>query len=66
MRHTVCEENRSGMKCLYIQTFGCQMNVNDSDKIVTLLKDEGYETTDDAECADLILVNTCSIREKAA
>ena len=42
------------------------MNVNDSDKIVTLLRDEGYETTDDAECADLVLVNTCSIREKAA
>jgi tRNA-2-methylthio-N6-dimethylallyladenosine synthase len=42
------------------------MNVNDSEKIVTLLKDDGYETTDDAECADLILVNTCSIREKAA
>ncbi|MDO9558678.1 MAG: tRNA (N6-isopentenyl adenosine(37)-C2)-methylthiotransferase MiaB [Syntrophales bacterium] len=53
-------------KYLYIQTFGCQMNVNDSDKIVTLLRDEGYETTDDAECADLVLVNTCSIREKAA
>lgn len=42
------------------------MNVNDSDKIVTLLKDEGYETTDAAACADLILINTCSIREKAA
>lgn len=53
-------------KYLYIQTFGCQMNVNDSEKIVTLLKDEGYETTVDAECADLILINTCSIREKAA
>ena len=53
-------------KYLYIQTFGCQMNVNDSDKIVTLLKGEGYGTTDDAECADLIIVNTCSIREKAA
>jgi tRNA-2-methylthio-N6-dimethylallyladenosine synthase len=53
-------------KYLYIQTFGCQMNVNDSEKIVTLLRDEGYETTDNAEGADLILVNTCSIREKAA
>ncbi|MBA4397915.1 MAG: tRNA (N6-isopentenyl adenosine(37)-C2)-methylthiotransferase MiaB, partial [Syntrophus sp. (in: bacteria)] len=52
-------------KYLYIQTFGCQMNVNDSEKIVTLLKNEGYETTDNAECADLVLVNTCSIREKA-
>jgi len=42
------------------------MNVNDSDKIVMLLKDDGYETTQNVECADLILVNTCSIREKAA
>jgi len=51
---------------MYIQTFGCQMNVNDSDKIVALLINDGYEITGDAECADLILVNTCSIREKAA
>jgi tRNA-2-methylthio-N6-dimethylallyladenosine synthase len=42
------------------------MNVNDSDKIATLLRGEGYGTTDDAENADLILINTCSIREKAA
>jgi tRNA-2-methylthio-N6-dimethylallyladenosine synthase len=66
MRRTVNKEDQQKKKCLHIQTFGCQMNVNDSDKIVTLLKGEGYETTDDAECADLILVNTCSIREKAA
>jgi tRNA-2-methylthio-N6-dimethylallyladenosine synthase len=66
MSRNICKENRFDRKYLYIQTFGCQMNVNDSDKIVTLLKGEGYETTDAAECADLILVNTCSIREKAA
>lgn len=42
------------------------MNVSDSDKIVTLLTSDGYETTNDAESADLILINTCSIREKAA
>ena len=42
------------------------MNVNDSDKIVTLLERDGYETTDDAGRADLIVVNACSIREKAA
>ncbi len=53
-------------KYLYIQTFGCQMNVNDSEKIVALLAQDGYETTDDAGRADLIVVNTCSIREKAA
>jgi tRNA-2-methylthio-N6-dimethylallyladenosine synthase len=53
-------------KCLYIQTFGCQMNVSDSEKIVMLLRNEGFETTLDAGRADLIIVNTCSIREKAA
>ena len=66
MSRNICKENRLDRKYLYIQTFGCQMNVNDSDKIVTLLTEEGYETTDDAEYADLILLNTCSIREKAA
>jgi tRNA-2-methylthio-N6-dimethylallyladenosine synthase len=52
-------------KRLYIQTFGCQMNVNDSEKIVTLLQQAGWETTDEVSRADLIIVNTCSIREKA-
>jgi tRNA-2-methylthio-N6-dimethylallyladenosine synthase len=66
MSRNISKENRFDRKYLYIQTFGCQMNVNDSDKIVTLLAEEGYETTDEAECADLILLNTCSIREKAA
>ncbi len=53
-------------KLLYIQTFGCQMNVHDSEQMATLLADEGYETTNDVKLADLILINTCSIREKAA
>ncbi|MEK7375258.1 MAG: tRNA (N6-isopentenyl adenosine(37)-C2)-methylthiotransferase MiaB, partial [Thermodesulfobacteriota bacterium] len=53
-------------KQLYIQTFGCQMNVQDSEKMAALLQDSGYEATDDPKRADLILVNTCSIREKAA
>jgi len=53
-------------KKLYIQTFGCQMNVHDSEQIVALLKPYGYEETDRASRADVILVNTCSIREKAA
>ena len=53
-------------KQLYIQTFGCQMNVQDSEKMAALLQDTGYEATDDPKRADLILVNTCSIREKAA
>jgi len=52
-------------KKLYIQTFGCQMNVEDAQKMAALLKPSGYEMTDDPEGAQLILVNTCSIREKA-
>ncbi|MEN6623191.1 MAG: tRNA (N6-isopentenyl adenosine(37)-C2)-methylthiotransferase MiaB [Smithella sp.] len=53
-------------KLLYIQTFGCQMNVHDSEQMATLLAGEGYKTTDNIKLADLILLNTCSIREKAA
>ena len=53
-------------KKLYIKTFGCQMNEYDSDKMADVLREShGYELTDAAEEADLLLVNTCSIREKA-
>jgi tRNA-2-methylthio-N6-dimethylallyladenosine synthase len=53
-------------KRLFIYTFGCQMNVHDSEKIVALMEKSGFESVDDAEKADLIIINTCSIREKAA
>jgi len=49
---------------VFIKTFGCQMNVYDSGKIQALLEKDGYETVDDPEAADLVLVNTCSVREK--
>lgn len=52
-------------KYLYIETFGCQMNVHDSEQMAVLLGDMGYKLTDDSQIADLILMNTCSIREKA-
>ncbi|WP_042428728.1 tRNA (N6-isopentenyl adenosine(37)-C2)-methylthiotransferase MiaB [Comamonas granuli] len=53
-------------KKIYIKTFGCQMNEYDSDKMVDVMHAaEGYETTQDPEEADLILFNTCSVREKA-
>ncbi len=52
-------------KHLYIETFGCQMNVHDSEQMVVLLAGMGYTLTDDAQKADLILINGCSIREKA-
>jgi len=55
-----------GKKRLYIQTFGCQMNVHDSEQIAALMEKQGYVCTGDAEEADLVIVNTCSIREKAA
>jgi tRNA-2-methylthio-N6-dimethylallyladenosine synthase len=55
----------SGRK-VFIKTFGCQMNEYDSDKMADVLRAaEGYEPTDDVEQADLILFNTCSVREKA-
>lgn len=52
-------------KYIYIKTFGCQMNVHDSEQIETLLAGEGYGKTDDVTKADVIIVNTCSIRAKA-
>ena len=56
---------RAWMK-LYIKTMGCQMNEYDSDKMADVLREShGYELTDAPENADLLLVNTCSIREKA-
>jgi tRNA-2-methylthio-N6-dimethylallyladenosine synthase len=53
-------------KQLFIQTFGCQMNVHDSEQIVQLMGRWGYQSVDDARDASLVILNTCSIREKAA
>ncbi|MDT8400672.1 MAG: tRNA (N6-isopentenyl adenosine(37)-C2)-methylthiotransferase MiaB [Bacteroidales bacterium] len=50
---------------LYIETYGCQMNVADSEVVVSILKDEGFTVTDRIDQADLILVNTCSVRDNA-
>jgi tRNA-2-methylthio-N6-dimethylallyladenosine synthase len=52
-------------KLLYLETFGCQMNVSDSEKIVSLLKEIGYQRTDDLSTADMIIMNTCCVRAKA-
>lgn len=49
-------------KLLYIETFGCQMNVNDSERIVSMLADLGYAPTNDPASAGMILLNTCSVR----
>lgn len=53
------------MKTFYIETFGCQMNMHDSEKVVGTLISEGYRQVETPEDADLILYNTCSIRDKA-
>ncbi|HYA14723.1 MAG TPA: tRNA (N6-isopentenyl adenosine(37)-C2)-methylthiotransferase MiaB, partial [Syntrophales bacterium] len=53
------------MKRIFVHTYGCQMNVHDSEKIVALMENSGYEIVDDEKKADLIIINTCSIREKA-
>ncbi len=53
------------MKRFYIETFGCQMNVHDSEKVVGTLESRGLEQVQSAEEADLVLYNTCSIRDKA-
>ena len=50
---------------VYIETYGCQMNVNDSEVILSILQDAGYALTEDIENAQVILANTCSIRDNA-
>ena len=59
------EEKKGNHKKLYIESYGCQMNLNDSEIVASILANQGYNTTHLLEEADLVLVNTCSIREKA-
>ena len=53
------------MKKVYLETFGCQMNVSDSERVATSLAAKGFEVTTNENSADVILLNTCSVREKA-
>ena len=55
----------SNTKKLYIETYGCQMNVSDSEIVGSIMKDIGYEQDNKAENADVIFINTCSIRDNA-
>jgi tRNA-2-methylthio-N6-dimethylallyladenosine synthase len=57
---------RSEDRRVFIKTYGCQMNVYDSDRMAEILAADGYSATDRPEEADLVLLNTCHIREKAA
>lgn len=52
-------------KSVYIRTFGCQMNMHDSEKMLGILEESGYRGTDNIRKADLIIFNTCSVRQKA-
>ena len=56
----------TGSRKLYVKSFGCQMNVYDSQRMADTLAPEGYVETGSADDADLIILNTCHIREKAA
>ena len=59
------EENGSAGRRMYIESYGCQMNFSDSEIVTSILSKEGFTTTSDAENADVVFLNTCSIREKA-
>ena len=76
MNPKVIDENRQGTtlktiatsgntKKLFIESYGCQMNFSDSEIVASILKKKGITTTNDISTADLVFVNTCSIREKA-
>ena len=57
--------NKNSTKKMYIESYGCQMNFSDSEIVASILEKEGFSTTCDIAKADLVFVNTCSIREKA-
>jgi len=61
----VLEQKLSNTKKLFIESYGCQMNFSDSEVVASILASQGYNTTQILEEADLVLVNTCSIRDKA-
>ncbi|MCB9195480.1 MAG: tRNA (N6-isopentenyl adenosine(37)-C2)-methylthiotransferase MiaB [Flavobacteriales bacterium] len=59
------ENQKEGGKKLYIESYGCQMNFSDSEIVASILQKEGFSTTRNADEADVVMLNTCSIREKA-
>ncbi len=61
----VMEPKKENGRKLFIESYGCQMNFSDSEIVASILAKEGFNTTNQLEDADLVLVNTCSIREKA-
>ena len=63
--HITKDESTGKERLLYIESYGCQMNFSDSEIVTSILKDHGFDTTSDYSAADVVLLNTCSIREKA-
>ncbi|HND89299.1 MAG TPA: radical SAM protein, partial [Saprospiraceae bacterium] len=64
-KETWQESPTPGLKRFYIESYGCQMNFSDSEIVASILAEVGYVPTRDLDSSDLILINTCSIREKA-
>jgi tRNA-2-methylthio-N6-dimethylallyladenosine synthase len=65
LNHVILKVVMATDKTFYLETFGCQMNAHDSEKVIGTLKHEGYRQVEAEEDAGLILYNTCSIRDKA-
>ncbi|MBP0903141.1 tRNA (N6-isopentenyl adenosine(37)-C2)-methylthiotransferase MiaB [Mariniflexile gromovii] len=61
----VIEQKEGNKRKLFIESYGCAMNFSDSEIVASILADQGFNTTQNLEDADLVLVNTCSIRDKA-
>ncbi|MEL0653209.1 tRNA (N6-isopentenyl adenosine(37)-C2)-methylthiotransferase MiaB [Algibacter sp. TI.3.09] len=59
------EQKEGNTRKLFIESYGCSMNFSDSEIVASIMKDQGFNTTQNLEEADLVLVNTCSIRDKA-
>ena len=59
------KENKNSTKKMYLESYGCQMNFSDSEIVASILTKEGFSTTQNINEADLVFVNTCSVREKA-
>ncbi|WPP51134.1 tRNA (N6-isopentenyl adenosine(37)-C2)-methylthiotransferase MiaB [Catalinimonas niigatensis] len=62
---TSVEQNTGRQRKLYVESYGCQMNFSDSEIVTSIMQKEGFDTTSDFQKADVILLNTCSIRDKA-
>src|SRR5881394_3769869 len=59
------DQNTGKSRKLYIESYGCQMNYSDSEIVASILQKEGFDTTSDIHVADVVFLNTCSIRDKA-